>query len=291
MILCKFFPIISKFCYIGTCILILSACTPADSSSQNNTDNVPPSPDQKFVWELSWTDEFEYEGLPDSTKWSYENGYIRNNELQYYTKRRSKNARVEKGTLIIESRNDNYNGHSYTSASLHTRNKAEWQYAKIEVRAKLPSGRGMWPAIWMLGTNIENVGWPACGEIDIMENVGFDPYIVHANIHTEAYNHTKGTNKGNHMTVDAPYEKFHTYTVEWLPQKISFYIDGNQYFTFNKESSDPDVWPFDQPFYLIINAAIGGAWGGTEGVADSIFPQKYYVDYVRVYKPTWKQEE
>ncbi len=140
----------------------------------------------------------------------------------------------------------------------------------------------------MLGTNIDDVGWPACGEIDIMENVGFDPDVVHATIHTEAYNHTKGTNKGNHLIVDAPYEKFHTYTVEWLPQKISFYIDDEEYFTFHKESSDPAVWPFDQPFYLIINAAIGGAWGGTEGVDDSIFPQKYYVDYVRVYNPTWE---
>lgn len=195
MILRKLAPAISKFFCIGTCILILSACNPTDSSSQNNADNEPPSTDQKLVWELSWADEFEYEGLPDSSKWSYENGYIRNNELQYYTKRRSKNARVENGTLIIEFRKDNYSGHSYTSASLHTRNKAEWQYAKIEVRAKLPTGRGMWPAIWMLGTNIDEVGWPACGEIDIMENVGFDPDVVHANIHTEAYNHTKGTNK------------------------------------------------------------------------------------------------
>jgi beta-glucanase (GH16 family) len=280
--------LIRKLCFFTGCTLILSACNPGTSSSQNNTESKNSTKNKELVWELSWADEFEYEGLPDSTKWSYENGYIRNNESQYYTARRSENARVENGTLIIESRKDDYKSHSYTSASLHTRNKAEWKYAKIEVRAKLPTGRGMWPAIWMLGTNIDDVGWPACGEIDIMENVGYEPDVVHANIHTEAYNHTKGTNKGNHMTVEAPYKKFHTYTVEWLPQKITFYIDDKQYFTFQKESHDPAYWPFDQPFYLIINAAIGGAWGGAEGIDDQIFPQQYYVDYVRVYKPTWE---
>ncbi|MDZ7691891.1 MAG: glycoside hydrolase family 16 protein [Balneolaceae bacterium] len=179
---------------------------------------------------------------------------------------------------------NNYKNHPYTSASLVTRNKAEWKYARIEVRAKLPTGRGTWPAIWMLETNIDEVGWPACGEIDIMENVGFDPNIIHANIHTEAYNHTLGTNNGNGMQVHKPYEKFVTYSVEWLPNRITFFIGDEAYFSFSKDSNDPAVWPFDQKFYLIINAAIGGSWGGQQGIDDSIFPQQYLVDYVRVYK-------
>ncbi len=282
----------TKFSLVIVVSFIIGACTSSSGTSQNNTNTEGEGSQsvQELVWELSWSDEFDYEGLPDSAKWDYETGYIRNDERQFYTKKRPENVRVEDDNLVIESRKDNYNDHSYTSASLVTRGKAEWQYAKIEVRAKLPTGRGMWPAIWMLGTNIDKVGWPACGEIDIMENVGYDPDVVHANIHTEAYNHVKGTNKGNSMPVEAPYEQYHTYTVEWLPQKISFDIDGEQYFTFQKEADDPGVWPFDQKFYLIINAAIGGSWGGAEGVDDSIFPQKYYVDYVRVYNPEWKSE-
>lgn len=265
-------------------ILFITACSSSPGISQPRQSDLPNQGSPDIQWELAWSDEFEYEGLPDPDKWSYEVGYIRNNEKQYYTKERAENARVENGTLVIEARKDNYNDHPYTSASLHTKGKAEWTYGKIEVRAKLPTGRGMWPAIWMLGTNIDQVGWPECGELDIMENVGFDPDRVHANIHTEAYNHVKGTNKGNSVEVDAPYEHFHTYSVEWLEDRVSFSIDDSVYFTFQKESNDPDVWPFDQEFYLIINAAIGGGWGGQQGIDDSIFPQKYLVDYVRVYK-------
>lgn len=235
-------------------------------------------------WQLVWSDEFDYEGLPDSTKWSYEEGYIRNNEKQYYTSHRPENARVEDGHLIIEARKDHYQNHPYTSASLTTRDKAEWKFGRVVVQAQIPTGRGMWPAIWMLGTNIDQVGWPACGEIDIMENVGYDPNIIHANIHTEAYNHTKGTNKGNGMQVHRPYEKFVTYAVEWQQDRITFFIGDEAYFSFDKEADDPAVWPFDQPFYLIINAAVGGSWGGQEGIDDTIFPQQYLVNYVRVYK-------
>lgn len=235
-------------------------------------------------YQLVWSDEFNYEGLPNSDKWGYEVGYIRNNEAQYYTENRSENARVENGNLIIEARRDNWEDHEYTSASLRTKNTQTWQYGKFEVKAKLPTGRGMWPAIWMLGENIDAVGWPECGELDIMENVGFDPDRVHANIHTGAYNHVEGTNKGNSILVDAPYENYYVYSMEWTPTNIDFFIDDSLYFSFEKEADNDEVWPFDQPFYLIINAAIGGGWGGQQGIDTTIFPQQYFVDYVRVYQ-------
>jgi len=235
-------------------------------------------------WDLVWSDEFEYTGLPDSTKWGYDVGYIANNELQYYRESRLENSRVEDGNLIIEARKESYEGYDYTSARLVTRGKETWQYGRVEVRAKLPTGTGMWPAIWMLGENIREVGWPECGELDIMENVGFDADVIHANIHTEAYNHTIGTNKGDTLIVSAPYEDYYVYAMEWTPDQIDFFVDDEQYFSFANEGTGDDVWPFDQPFYLILNAAVGGNWGGQQGVDDSIFPQQFYIDYVRVYQ-------
>jgi beta-glucanase (GH16 family) len=235
-------------------------------------------------WELIWADEFNYEGLADPSKWNYEVGFIRNREKQYYTKARPENARVENGTLIIESRKEKYQKAGYTSASLHTWHKVEWLYGRIEVRAKLPTGTGMWPAIWMLGTNRDNVGWPTCGEIDIMENVGFDPNIVHANIHTKAYNHVRGTNKGSKIKAEKPYEQYHLYAIEWYKDRIEFFLGDEEYFTFKNEETGNAVWPYDKPHYLILNAAIGGTWGGQRGIDDTIFPQKYYIDYVRVFK-------
>jgi beta-glucanase (GH16 family) len=237
-------------------------------------------------WKLVWSDEFEQPGMPDTEKWSYEVGRIRNQEKQYYTKAREENARVEDGCLVIESRKERYEGADYTSASLHTANTASWTYGRIEVRAKIPTGRGMWPAIWMLGMNIKDVGWPACGEIDIMENVGYDPHVIHANIHTKKYNHKLGTAKGAKIKFQNPFDDFHIYAVEWTEEKIDFYFDDKKYFTYENEHKGNASWPFDKPHYLILNAAIGGSWGGKEGIDDSIFPQQYLIDYVRVYKPT-----
>ena len=243
-------------------------------------------PQESFdgVWEQVWADEFNYEGLPDENKWNYETGFVRNREKQYYTKARPENARVENGTLIIESRKEQYEKGQYTSASLHTWHKAEWLYGRIEVRAKLPTGKGMWPAIWMLGTNRNKVGWPACGEIDIMENVGYDPDTICANVHTSAYNHVKKTGKGSKIKAEKPYEHFHIYAIEWNDDRIDFFLDDEKYFTFNNEGTGNDVWPYNKPHYLILNAAIGGSWGGQKGIDDTIFPQKYYIDYVRVFR-------
>jgi len=239
---------------------------------------------QDREWELVWSDEFLENGLPDPDKWTYEVGYIRNNEKQYYTEARSENVRVEDGKLIIEAIREPYEGFDYTSGSINTRDSATWTYGRFEVRAKLPTGTGTWPAIWMLGANISEVGWPACGEIDIMENVGFDPYRIHGYVHTEAYNHTRGTQKGSSLELEAPYDNYHVYAIEWFEDRIDFYIDNEHYFSFENEGGGYDVWPFDKPHFLLLNLAIGGNWGGQEGIDDSIFPQKYKVDYVRVYQ-------
>jgi beta-glucanase (GH16 family) len=239
---------------------------------------------ENLKFELVWEDNFDVAGLPNSKIWGYEEGFIRNNETQYYTKERLENCRIENGNLLIEARKDNWNGHDITSASLNTFGKKSILYGRIEVKAKLPTGVGTWPAIWMLGENMEKIDWPACGEIDIMENVGFDTDVIHANIHTKAYNHVKKTNKGNKITIEKPFNDFHVYAVEWFEDHMDFFVDDKKYFTFQNEKTGNDVWPFDKPHYLLINLAIGGAWGGQKGVDDSIFPQKYFIDYVKVYK-------
>jgi len=239
---------------------------------------------QEDTWQLVWSDEFDYEGLPDPDKWSYDIGYIANNEKQYYTEARLENARVEDGHLIIEARKESLEGFDYTSARLVTRGIQTWKYGRFEVRAKVPAGRGTWPAIWMLGENISEVGWPACGEIDIMEYVGYDPNTFHGNIHTAAYNHIIDTNRGNAVEVDSPWDTFHIFAIEWFEDRIDFFLDGEKYFTFEKESDDAAVWPFDKPQYLLLNLAIGGNWGGREGIDDSLFPHQFVVDYVRIYQ-------
>jgi beta-glucanase (GH16 family) len=253
-------------------------------------------------WRLVWSDEFDRDGLPDPTRWSYEEGFVRNRELQYYTAGRRENARVEGGYLIIEAHKEQYPNaryqadaperrwqqrreHAdYTSASLNTRDQAAWTYGRIEVRAKLPGGRGTWPAIWTLGTNMNAVGWPACGEIDIMEYVGHDPGVVHANVHTRGYNHARGNGRGARTALPDAEKQFHVYAVEWTPEKLEFFVDDRKYFTLENDGTGVDSWPFDAPQYLILNLAIGGAWGGQKGVDDAIFPQKFLIDYVRVYQ-------
>ena len=236
------------------------------------------------VWDLVWSDEFDYSGLPDPDRWGYEVGHIRNSEKQIYTEAREENAYVRDGVLTITARKEAYEGSEYTSASLITKKTATWTYGRFEVRAKLPSGIGMWPAIWMLGANIDEVGWPECGEIDIMENVGFAPMMIHGTVHTGAYNHVRGTAKGSGIPIQGVSDDFHIYAIEWFEDHIDFFVDDTRYFTFANDGTGVEAWPFDLPHYLIINAAIGGSWGGQQGIDDSIFPQAYEIDYVRVYE-------
>ena len=237
------------------------------------------------AWKLVWSDEFNYEGLPDATKWDYDVGGDGwgNNELEYYTKERKQNARVEKGNLIIEARKEDWEDKKYTSARLVTKGKADWKYGKIEVRAKLPKGIGGWPAIWMLGSATP-LKWPDDGEIDIMEHVGYDPGVVHASVHCKKYNHVIHTQKTAVITVNDFADVFHVYALEWDADSISIFVDDKKYFSFANEHSSYDAWPFDQPMHLLLNIAVGGNWGGVKGVDDSIFPQQMLVDYVRVYQ-------
>lgn len=235
-------------------------------------------------WKQVWADEFDKDGRPDSTKWGYEKGRVRNNELQYYTVDRAENARVEKGCLVIEGRRESFSNAAYTAASLITKGKAEWTHVRVEVRAQVPAARGTWPAIWMLGTNIRDAGWPRCGEIDIMEHVGHDAGVIHGSIHTAKYNHTKGTHRTGTVKVPDATTAFHVYAIEWTGARIDFLIDGKKYFSYEKEpGAGDDAWPYDKPHYLLLNLAIGGAWGGQKGVDGDAFPQRMLVDYVRVF--------
>ena len=256
-------------------------------------------------YQLVWSDEFDYSGQPDSSKWNYAYGFIANQEEQYYTDA-TKNVRVEKGMLVIEAhkekiKNEQYqdkdlmkkqwmkyttelDSAKYTSTRLTTQDRASWTYGRIDVRAKLPKGRGIWPAIWMLGDNITEAKWPLCGEIDIMEHVGYEPDSIYGTIHTKTYNHMKGTEKEKSIFVENVSDDFHVFSLEWSPEKMDFMVDDKVYNHIENENLSIEEWPFDQNFYLILNVAVGGSWGGRKGIDDSIFPQRMEVDYVRVFQ-------
>lgn len=197
-------------------ISILIFCFAAGCSKDSNgSSGNEPDPH----WELVWSDEFDATGLPDPAKWGYDVGGSGwgNNELQYYTENNPNNARVMNGRLIIEAHRENFGGNEYTSARLVTRGKGDWIFGRFEINAKLPSGRGTWPAIWMLPTqwSYGNGGWPDNGEIDIMEHVGYDPGVIHASIHTHLYNWPAGTQKTAIINIPDAETAFHTYTLEW----------------------------------------------------------------------------
>lgn len=271
---------------------------------------------------LVWSDEFNYNGLPDPAKWTYEEGFVRGIDNQIYTKGRIQNAEVSNGFLTITGRKEGYAnkqysrqkkmaydadnasrgvkeatgskpaaikkfhdslGH-YTSASVTTLGKAQWTYGRMEVKAKVPPGKGVWPAIWMLGTNRAKTGWPKCGEIDIMEFVGKDPGHVFATVHY-ADTATRKTKKkqGSKLDVQAPFNDFHIYAVEWDSTAIRFYYDQKAYYTFSVDEAGTRADnPFKKPFYLLLNLALGGEWGGP--IDDSVLPGKFIIDYVRVYQ-------
>jgi beta-glucanase (GH16 family) len=236
-------------------------------------------------YSLIWSEEFDSANGLDPSKWNFEVGYVRNKEKQYYTENRFKNCRIQDQKLILEAHKEAYRGYNYTSASICTKNKKEFLYGRIEVRAKLPLGRGIWPAIWTLGSHIDQTEWPLCGEIDIMEFVGYDPGIIHGNIHTQAYNHTLETNKGASLKVQGLSDNFHVFAIDWTEDKIEFFLDNHSYFSFyNDHENNPATWPFHKPHYLLINLAVGGFWGAKKGIDENIFPQQFIIDYVRYYK-------
>ena len=240
---------------------------------------------------LVWSDEFNVNGLPDSTKWGYDLGTgcpticgWGNHELQYYTSKVAKNARVENGMLIVEAHKETMPGATYSSARLVTKNKGDWKYGRIDVRAKLNVGLGSWPAIWMLPTDWKYGAWPMSGEIDIMENVGYWPDSIVGTVHTNAYNGMKGTQKTKGLGFKDLATAFHVYSIEWEASEIRFYIDNKLYNQFKNTGKSIDEWPFDQRFHVILNIAVGGDFGGKMGVDESIFPRRMTVDYVRVYQ-------
>ena len=278
------FNMINKTSILLFAILVFMACANRKANQLSKETIVTPTGE----WQLVWNDEFDYTGFPDSTKWSYdtkgnETGWG-NNEAQYYTAYDSANAFVQNGVLTITAKMDSMGGKRYTSARLITKEKGDWLYGRFEIRAKLPTGTGTWPAIWMLPTDWEYGGWPASGEIDIMENVGYNPDTIVGTAHTKSYNHMFGTQKSGTIYVPTSYTDFHVYALEWTEKEFRLYVDNVHYYTYNNKDTDFAEWPFDKRFHLLINLAIGGNWGGKEGIEDSLFPHHFLVDYVRVYQ-------
>ncbi|WP_417291368.1 family 16 glycosylhydrolase [Corallibacter sp.] len=206
-------------------------------------------------------------GCPEICGWG-------NNERQFYTK---ENVSLRNGKLVITATKDSL---GYKSGRITTQDKFEFQYGTVEVKAKLPKGYGIWPAIWMLGSNIDAVGWPTSGEIDIMEYVGKSPHEIHTTLHTSD-SHGKSINT-KISTIETIEDGFHVYKCHWNSEKIEFFIDDALVYTFSPENKNEKVWPFNQPFYIILNLAVGGNFGGPD-VDDTIFPQEFIIDYVRVY--------
>jgi len=232
-------------------------------------------------WNLVWSDEFNYNGLPDTSKWGNEAGFIRNNELQYYTRQRIENSRVVDGNLLIIGKKESYNNANYTSASLVTDGKKSWTYGKVEARIKMPKGQGMWPAFWMLGQNIHTVGWPKCGEIDIMEHINNED-LLHGTLHW--YNEKHASSGG---TTPCDVTKFHNYSIEWDKEFVRLLLDGNKYWEVNIKDGINSTEEFQKPHYIILNLAIGGDWPKNPDLT-TVFPDTMYVDYVRVYQKTAK---
>ena len=226
---------------------------------------------------LVWSDEFETAGAPDAAKWGYDLGAggWGNNELQYYTNR-PENVIVSGGTLKIMAKRENFSGSEFTSARLLTKGKYSFKYGKIEVRAKLPAGIGTWPAIWMLGNNFSSVGWPASGEIDIMEHLGRELNKIHSTLHYPG--HSGGNGAGGSTTITNATTAFHKYAAEWTPGYIKFSVDDVVFYTFTNSSS----LPFNQEFFIILNVALGGNWPGPVDAAFNNAAME--VDYVRVYQ-------
>ena len=281
---------LSKVILVLILILSLSYCAsdnPASSFDYNETDPT----DTLEPGDLIWSDEFNTPGSPNSSNWTYDIGHGSggwgNNEVQYYTDEQ-KNVRVENGLLIIDAIKESG---EWTSARVKSEGLQSFRYGTIKARAKLPEGSGTWPAIWMLGSNYKDIGWPASGEIDIMEHVGKDPGVVHSALHTpSSYGNTQ--NKGQTAVPDF-HDEFHIYEAVWTPESIIFKVDGESFYTYNPSTKNSDTWPFHNEFFLIMNIAMGGNWGSdpqfeTGGMKNGIDPDlthaRMEIDYVRVYK-------
>jgi len=271
----------SKSIFLLLIVVLLAGC--AAPAQEAVVEAPPAAPEEIERWELAWSDEFDGDTI-NPENWLYDTGAggWGNNELQSYTDR-DENARLEDGILIIEAREEDYRGSDYTSARVKTQFLQSWTYGRVEARMKLPAGQGVWSAFWMLGEDIATSGWPQCGEIDIMENIG-DPNTVYGTIHGPGYSGGDGVGSSYTSSALALDEDFHIYAIEWQPGEISWYVDDVLYNTI----SDADVsgaWVYDYDFFIILNLAVGGLWPGNPDET-TIFPQRLLVDYVRVYRDT-----
>ena len=241
-------------------------------------------------WKVVWSDEFEGTEV-DTSKWTYDIGDWGwgNYELQYYTANRKENARVEDGNLIIEAHKNDL-GNPWTSARLTTRGKTAFTYGRIDIMAKVPVEKGNWAAGWTLGDSyVDELSWPYCGELDIMESVGFEiddateKGVAHASVHCEAYYFKIGNQKTYVVDVEKMKTEYHSYMIEWTPEYVKAFVDGNEYFHYDN-TGEPGSWPFDEPQNIIVNLAMGGGWGGAQGMNEEVTSQKMIIDYVRVYE-------
>jgi len=265
-------------------LLLIISCNNNQSGISDGNKNQP----EGDSYSLVWSDEFDYTGLPDAVKWKYDtegnDAGWGNNEAQFYTEANEKNAQVENGVLKITARKEDFDGKEYTSARLVS--NADWKYGKIEVNAKLPEAVGTWSAIWMMpgGWSFHDGNWPDIGEIDIMEHVGHELGVIHASAHSKDYQWQKQTQKTAIIPVPDVSEKFHSYILEWTPDVLKAFVDDSLYFEYKNEGLGESKWPYDKPYYLILNVAVGGAWGSINGIDDEAFPQTMEVDYVRIYQ-------
>ena len=278
------------------------------SNSGNYNNSTPNNPTQSYTFnnELVWSDEFDQDGPVSQDKWNVEtippnNGSWWNGELQFYTDKED-NIRVEEGLLKITAKYESYEGKNYTSARINTQDKFEFTYGRVEMRAKLPNWEGMWPAFWLLGANIDEIGWPNCGELDILEHGDYvkdstsdDPGLISSAVHYGPQDYSRQTTNvpgkiffdtgqerfiRSEKIIQQPFEEYHTYSMQWSPDKIQFFIDEEMHFQFPMQSQHS---PFDKPFFVLLNLAVGGHW--TDGyVAPGFTEATYEIDYVRVYQ-------
>ena len=278
------------------------------SNSGNYNNSTPNNPTQSYTFnnELVWSDEFDQDGPVSQDKWNVEtippnNGSWWNGELQFYTDK-ADNIRVEEGLLKITAKYESYEGKNYTSARINTQDKFEFTYGRVEMRAKLPNWEGMWPAFWLLGANIDEIGWPNCGELDILEHGDYvkdstsnDPGLISSAVHYGPQDYSRQTTNvpgkiffdtgqerfiRSEKIIEKPFEEYHTYSMQWAPDKIQFFIDDEMHLEFPMQSQHS---PFDKPFFLLLNLAVGGHW--TDGYVASGFTEATYeIDYVRVYQ-------
>jgi len=279
------------------CLVLLGMIVLAGSGAAMSQASNPRPADSKGTfdsnWTLVWSDEFNgaANSAVDASKWVLETGGggWGNQELEYYTNR-LQNAHQQDGNLVIKVLEEKYTGRdgvtrNYTSARLKTQGKFRQAYGRFEARIRIPYGQGIWPAFWMLGDDIDKTGWPACGEIDIMENIGKEPALVHGTIHGPGYSGAQGIGAPFGLPVGQRFaDGFHVFAVEWEPNAIRFYVDTDLYATRTPADLPPGTkWVYDHPFFLLLNVAVGGGWPGSPD-ASTVFPQTMLVDYVRVYR-------